>query len=205
MKKKKIIKKLLETSWKKAIEKRITEATRKATKEEVEKLDRCVEKVKEKGGVESPWAVCLKSLKMKRGKGNTWLKIEQSINKLSKLIEQDVEAESGITLEELYQSSKNHIDFIHKARKKGYKPHQISKFLSQRKKKKICACKERLKERKEDYDLLEELWYYRSSLDDFIRSAKEEDFDIEEVYDFLRTKARYPITKRELLDYWEEL
>jgi len=38
------------------------------------KLERCVKKVRAKGGVKSPWAVCIKATGIKRKKGGGWTK-----------------------------------------------------------------------------------------------------------------------------------
>lgn len=38
------------------------------------KLERCVKKVKAKGGTRDPWAVCVAALEMKRKKGGGWTK-----------------------------------------------------------------------------------------------------------------------------------
>lgn len=80
---------------------KLFEAWREATKSEIEKLDRCVEKVKEKGHVKSPWAICLKSLKMKRGKGGKWLKQEQKL----------IEEKDTFTIEDVIKTiGRNSID-----------------------------------------------------------------------------------------------
>lgn len=38
------------------------------------RLERCVAKVKAKGGVKSPWAVCIAATGIKRKKGGGWTK-----------------------------------------------------------------------------------------------------------------------------------
>ena len=38
------------------------------------KLERCVRKVKRKGGVKNAWAVCIKATGIKRKKGGGWTK-----------------------------------------------------------------------------------------------------------------------------------
>ena len=38
------------------------------------KLERCVKKVKAKGGVKNPWAVCVASTGIKRKRGGGWTK-----------------------------------------------------------------------------------------------------------------------------------
>ena len=38
------------------------------------RLEECVAKVKKKGGVKSPWAVCIASTGIKRKKGGGWTK-----------------------------------------------------------------------------------------------------------------------------------
>ena len=39
-----------------------------------EKLERCVRKVRAKGNVKNPWAVCVKSTGIKKKKGGGWTK-----------------------------------------------------------------------------------------------------------------------------------
>ena len=38
------------------------------------RLERCVRKVKKKGGAKSPWGVCVKSTGIKKKKGGGWTK-----------------------------------------------------------------------------------------------------------------------------------
>ena len=46
-----------------------------------EKLERCVAKVKAKGNVKNPWAVCIASTGIKRKKGGGWTKGKTSKKK----------------------------------------------------------------------------------------------------------------------------
>jgi len=38
------------------------------------KLERCVRKVRKKGGVKNPWAVCVEATGIKKKKGGGWTK-----------------------------------------------------------------------------------------------------------------------------------